>query len=65
LEVFYSQEAYPDKLRRIRYFVAEQNKRLIFLSNYFTLTALAIAELLLTLFDQRPEPVVPYVGIQY
>jgi hypothetical protein len=36
LEVFYSQEAYPDKLRRIRYFDAEQNKRFIFLTKNFT-----------------------------
>jgi len=45
LEGFYSHKAYPDKLRRIRYFDAEQNKRLIFLTNNFTLTALTIAEL--------------------
>jgi hypothetical protein len=45
LEGFYSHKAYPDKLRRIRYFDAEQNKRLVFLTNNFTLTALTIAEL--------------------
>jgi len=45
LEIFYSQKAYPDKLRRIRYFDAEQNKRLIFLTKNFTLRALTIAEL--------------------
>ena len=45
LEGFYSHKAYPDKLRRIRYFDAEQNKRLIFLTNNFTLSALTIAEL--------------------
>jgi len=45
LEGFYSHKAYPDKLRRIRYFDAEQNKRLIFLTNNFTLPALTIAEL--------------------
>jgi hypothetical protein len=41
----YSYKAYPDKLRRIRYLDAEQNKRLIFLSNNSSLTALTIAEL--------------------
>jgi len=45
LEGFYSHKAYPEKLRRIRYFDAEQNKRLIFLTNNFTLSALTIAEL--------------------
>jgi len=45
LEGFYSHKAYPDKLRRVRYFDAEQNKRLTFLTNNFTLTALTIAEL--------------------
>ncbi len=45
LEGFYSHKAYPDKLRRIRYFDAEQNKRLIFLTNNFMLPALSIAEL--------------------
>ena len=45
LEGFYSHKAYPDKLRRIRYFDAEQNKRLIFLTNNFTLSALTITEL--------------------
>jgi len=36
---------YPEKLRRIRYFDAEKNKRLVFLTNNFTLSALTIAEL--------------------
>ena len=45
LEGFYSHKAYPDKLRRIRYFDTAQNKRLIFLSNNFTLPALTIAKL--------------------
>jgi hypothetical protein len=45
LEGFYSHKAYPDKLRRIRYFDTDQNKRLIFLTNNFTLPALTIAEL--------------------
>jgi hypothetical protein len=45
LEGFYSHKAYPDKLRRIRYFDTDQNKRLIFLTNNLTLPALTIAEL--------------------
>jgi hypothetical protein len=45
LEGFYSKKAYPDKLRRIRYFDTNQNKRLVFLTNNFTLSALTIAQL--------------------
>jgi hypothetical protein len=45
LEGFYSHKAYPDKLRSIRYFDTAQNKRLIFLTNNFTLPALTIAKL--------------------
>jgi hypothetical protein len=45
LEGFYSRKAYPDKLRRIRYFDTNQNKRLVFLTNNFTLSALTIAQL--------------------
>jgi hypothetical protein len=45
LERFYSHKAYPDKLRRIRYFDTNLNKRLIFLTNNFTLPALTIAQL--------------------
>jgi hypothetical protein len=45
LEGFYSHKAYPDKLRRIRYFDTDQNKHLIFLTNNFTLPALTIAKL--------------------
>ena len=36
---------YPDKLRRVRYRNPETGKRLVFLSNNFTLPALTIAEL--------------------
>jgi hypothetical protein len=36
---------YPDQLRRIRFFDAENDKRLVFLTNNFTLPALSIAEL--------------------
>ena len=45
LEGFYSRKAYPEKLRRIRYFEADQNKRLIFLTNNLALSALTIAQL--------------------
>ena len=45
LEGFYSHKAYPDKLRRIRFFDANLNKRLVFLTNNFTLPALTIAQL--------------------
>ena len=45
LEGFYSRKAYPDKLRRVRYFDTEQNKRFVFLTNNFTLSALTIAQL--------------------
>jgi hypothetical protein len=45
LEGFYSHKAYPDKLRRIRFFDTNLNKRLIFLTNNFTLPALTIAQL--------------------
>ena len=45
LEGFYSRKAYPDKLRRIRYFDTDQNKRFVFLTNNFTLPALTIAQL--------------------
>ncbi len=40
-----SSRRYPDPLRRIHYFDAEQDLRLIFLTNNFQLTALTIAEL--------------------
>jgi len=45
LEGFYSHKAYPDKLRRIRYFDTDQNKHLVFLTNNFTLPASTIAQL--------------------
>ena len=38
-------QQYPDKLRRVRYFDAENEKNLIFLTNNFTLPALTIAQL--------------------
>jgi uncharacterized protein DUF4372/DDE family transposase len=36
---------YPDKLRRIRYFDSQQARRLIFLTNNFTLPPLVVAQL--------------------
>ena len=42
---FYAQKNYPEKLRRIRYLDATTNKRIIFLTNNFTLPAKTIAEL--------------------
>ena len=38
-------QGYPDKLRRIRYFDSTTNKRLVFLTNNFTLPPLTIAQL--------------------
>ena len=38
-------QRYPDKLRRVRYFDAQINKRLVFLTNQFDLPALTIAQL--------------------
>jgi len=45
LEGFYSRKAYPDQLRRIRYFDTDQNKRLVFLTNNLALSALTITQL--------------------
>lgn len=42
---FYTRKDYPEKLRRIRYFDMENNKRYIFLTNNFTLPALTITQL--------------------
>ncbi len=42
---FYSLKGHPAPLRRIRYWDAERGKRLVFLSNNFTLPAPAIADL--------------------
>jgi hypothetical protein len=42
---FYAQKDYPTQLRRIRYFDTTKDKRLIFLTNNFTLPALTIAQL--------------------
>jgi hypothetical protein len=45
LEGFYAQKDYPTLLRRIRYFDATRDKRLIFLTNNFVLPALTITQL--------------------
>jgi hypothetical protein len=45
LHGFYARKDYPDRLRRIRYYDVEKKKRLIFLTNHFTLQAFTIAEL--------------------
>lgn len=45
LNGYYARKDYPEKLRRIRYFDAKNNKRLVFLTNNFDLPALSIAEL--------------------
>jgi hypothetical protein len=42
---FYTKNDYPDKLRRIRYYDVETKKRLVFITNNFTLPALTIAKL--------------------
>ncbi|MGD9077176.1 MAG: transposase, partial [Desulfobacteraceae bacterium] len=41
----YSKKAYPEKLRRVKFYDAEKEKRLTFITNQFTLPALTIAEL--------------------
>jgi len=45
LEVFYSSKAYPDPLRRIRYYDEENDRSLVFLTNNLQLPAITIAEL--------------------
>lgn len=45
LHGFYARKDYPERLRRIRYFDAEQQRRMVFLTNNFTLPAFTIAEL--------------------
>jgi hypothetical protein len=45
LTTFYAAKAYPEKLRRVRYFDRENNKCLCFLTNNFLLPALTIAQL--------------------
>jgi hypothetical protein len=45
LKTYYSSQGYPDPLRRIRYYDADCDKRLTFLTNDFTLPATTIAAL--------------------
>jgi len=45
LKGFYARKDYPERLRRISYFDAENHKRLVFLTNHFHLPALTIAQL--------------------
>jgi len=42
---FYARKSYPDRLRRVKYYDAEKQKRLDFLTNNFSLPALTIANL--------------------
>jgi hypothetical protein len=42
---FYTHQSYPDKLRRIKFYDAQRDKRLTFLTNQFTLPAATIADL--------------------
>ena len=45
LETYYSAQGYPEPLRRIRYYDAQREKRLVFLTNDFALPATTIAAL--------------------
>lgn len=45
LDGFYSNQSYPDKLRRIKFYDDQRDKRLTFLTNQFTLPAKTIADL--------------------
>ena len=49
LKGFYPSKDYPDKIRRIKYFDSQNNRRLVFLTNNFHLPAITIANL----FKQR------------
>jgi hypothetical protein len=42
---FYTRKEYPEKLRRIRYYDAENNRYLVFITNNFSLPALTITKL--------------------
>ncbi len=42
---FYSKKYYPEKLRRVKFFDAENDRTLNFLTNHFSLPALTIADL--------------------
>ena len=45
LHGFYAKKDYPEKLRRIRFYDREQNRRLVFLTNNVTLPALTVARI--------------------
>jgi len=45
LKGFYAKKGFPEKLRRIRYYDAAHEKKLIFITNNFSLPALTIADL--------------------
>ena len=45
LKVFYSRQGYPERLRRVHYLDADSNRRLVLLTNNFTLSARDIADL--------------------
>jgi transposase len=45
LQGFYSHKDYPEKLRRIRFLDPEHHKRLLFLTNHFSLPAITVAQL--------------------
>jgi len=45
LDGFYAQQRYPEKLRRIKFYDAQRDKRLSFLTNQFILPAATIADL--------------------
>jgi len=42
---YYSKKAYPEKLRRIKFYDAEREKRLTFITNHLRLPAITIADL--------------------
>ncbi len=42
---FYSKKEYPEKLRRVVFFDNQQRRRLVFLTNHFSLPALTVADL--------------------
>jgi len=45
LKNFYAQRDYPERLRRIRYYDIEEDSRLVFITNNFTLPAMTITKL--------------------
>ena len=43
LQAFHAAKNYPDKLRWVRFYDAEQQRTLVFLTNHFGLPALTVA----------------------